>query len=50
MNISVNNGASGSPVFNKYGKFAGVVVSGYADVTQGYNFAISPIKAAEFGK
>ena len=50
MNISVHHGASGSPVFNKYGKFAGVVVSGYADVTQGYNFAISPIKAAEFGK
>lgn len=49
-NMAVHHGASGSPVFNKYGQFAGVVVSGFADMTQGYNHAINPQKAVEFIK
>lgn len=41
-NISIHQGASGSPVFDAYGKFAGVIVSGFLGVSQGYNHAIKP--------
>ena len=33
------HGASGSPVFDKYGRLVGVINSGY-EYTQGYNYAI----------
>ncbi|MDD2961722.1 MAG: FHA domain-containing protein [Muribaculaceae bacterium] len=49
-NISIHHGASGSPVFNEEGKFAGIVVSGFADLTQGYNHAIKPQRVNEFLK
>ncbi|MGL5981617.1 MAG: FHA domain-containing protein [Phocaeicola sp.] len=41
-NISIHQGASGSPVFDQYGTFAGVIVSGFLSVSQGYNHAIKP--------
>ena len=41
-NISIHQGASGSPIFDEYGQFAGVVVSGFLGVSQGYNHAIKP--------
>lgn len=34
-----DHGASGSPVFDKYGKLVGIINSGY-ERTQGYNYAI----------
>lgn len=34
-----DHGASGSPVFDKYGKLVGIINSGY-EGTQGYNYAI----------
>lgn len=40
-NINVLPGASGSPVFDKHGRLAGVVVSGFV-ISQGYNHAILP--------
>jgi len=46
-NITIHHGASGSPVFDARGEFAGVVVSGFLGVSQGYNHAIQPKKAAE---
>lgn len=48
-NIAIQQGASGSPVFDKQGKFAGVIVSGFLDAGSGYNQAINPQKAAQFG-
>lgn len=47
-NITIHQGASGSPVFDAYGKFAGVIVSGFLGVSQGYNHAVQPKKAVEF--
>ncbi|MBQ4345156.1 MAG: FHA domain-containing protein [Muribaculaceae bacterium] len=51
-NISITNGASGSPVFDKYGRFAGVVNAGFRDHVSGggtnYNLAIRPDVAAKF--
>lgn len=49
-NITIHRGASGSPVFDAYGKFAGVIVSGFLGVSQGYNHAIQPKKAVEISK
>lgn len=49
-NITIHQGASGSPVFDAYGKFAGVIVSGFLGVSQGYNHAIHPEKAIELSK
>lgn len=46
-NITIHRGASGSPVFDAYGKFAGVIVSGFLGVSQGYNHAVQPKKAVE---
>lgn len=40
-NASTYGGASGSPIYNKYGKIIGVHHAGYSqNVTQGYNFGI----------
>lgn len=49
-NITIHRGASGSPVFNAYGEFAGVIVSGFLGVSQGYNHAVQPRKAVELMK
>lgn len=38
-NITIVGGASGSPVFNEYGKLVGVIHKGYT-VSQGYNMAV----------
>ncbi len=47
-NITIHSGASGSPVFDTYGDFAGIIVSGFLGISQGYNHAIQPQKAAAF--
>ena len=49
-NIAIHQGASGSPVFDRRGHFAGIIVSGFLGVSHGFNQAIRPIPAAEFGK
>lgn len=41
-NITIHQGASGSPVFDEYGRFAGVIVSGFLGISQGYNHAVKP--------
>ncbi|MBQ0087723.1 MAG: FHA domain-containing protein, partial [Prevotellaceae bacterium] len=44
-NIKIEHGASGSPIFDKKGRFAGLVVAGFADKNgniNGYNFGILP--------
>lgn len=47
-NITIERGASGSPVFDRFGKFAGVIVSGYLGLSQGYNHAVQPVPASDF--
>ncbi|MCM1110104.1 MAG: FHA domain-containing protein [Clostridium sp.] len=47
-NITIHQGASGSPVFDSYGQFAGIIVSGFLGLSQGYNHAVQPEKASEF--
>lgn len=49
-NITIHQGASGSPVFDCHGRFAGIIVSGFLGLSQGYNHAVQPQKAAEFAK
>lgn len=49
-NITIHQGASGSPVFDDYGRFAGVIVSGYLGLSQGYNHAVQPQKAVSLLK
>jgi len=49
-NITIHQGASGSPVFDCHGRFAGIIVSGYLGISQGYNQAVQPQKAADFTK
>ncbi len=49
-NITIHQGASGSPVFDCHGRFAGVIVSGFLGISQGYNHAIQPQKASDFFK
>lgn len=49
-NITIHQGASGSPVFDSHGKFAGIIVSGFLGLSQGYNHAVQPEKASEFAK
>ena len=46
--ITIERGASGSPVFDKYGKFAGIIVSGYLGLSQGYNHSVQPVPARNF--
>lgn len=46
-NITIHRGASGSPVFDCNGRFAGIIVSGYLGLSQGYNHSIQPERAAE---
>ena len=51
-NITTNHGASGSPVFDCRGRFAGIIVSVVEvnGVTIGYNSAVQPKKAVDFAK
>lgn len=49
-NITIHQGASGSPVFDCHGRFAGIIVSGFLGLSQGYNHAVQPQKAAELAK
>ena len=47
-NITIHQGASGSPVYDKKGRFAGIIVSGFIGISQGYNHAIHPSPVIEF--
>ncbi len=47
-NITIHKGASGSPVYDKKGRFAGIIVSGFLGISQGYNHAIHPSPVIEF--
>lgn len=47
-NIKVTSGASGSPVFDEYGQFAGVIYAVFGDGSNGYNLAIMPEQAVKF--
>ena len=47
-NITIHQGASGSPVYDKKGSFAGIIVSGFLGISQGYNHAIHPAPIVEF--
>lgn len=47
-NITIHQGASGSPVYDKKGRFAGIIVSGFLGISQGYNHAIHPSPVIEF--
>lgn len=49
-NITIHQGASGSPVYDKKGRFAGIIVSGFLGISQGYNHAIHPTPIIEFVK
>lgn len=49
-NIKVTSGASGSPVFDEYGQFAGVIYAVFGDGSNGYNLAVMPEQAAKFYK
>lgn len=47
-NITIHQGASGSPVYDKRGRFAGIIVSGFLGISQGYNHAIHPTPVIDF--
>ena len=47
-NITIHQGASGSPVYDKRGRFAGIIVSGFLGISQGYNHAIHPTPVLNF--
>ena len=47
-NITIHQGASGSPVFDNKGRFAGIIVSGFLGISQGYNQAIQPNPVIDF--
>ena len=47
-NITIHQGASGSPVYDRKGRFAGIIVSGFLGISQGYNHAIHPAPIIEF--
>ena len=47
-NITIHQGASGSPVYDNKGRFAGIIVSGFLGISQGYNQAIQPSPVIEF--
>lgn len=47
-NITIHQGASGSPVYNQKGRFAGIIVAGFLSISQGYNIAIHPTPILEF--
>lgn len=47
-NITIHQGASGSPVYDRRGRFAGIIVSGFLGISQGYNQAIHPTPVIDF--
>lgn len=47
-NITIHQGASGSPVYDRKGRFSGIIVSGFLGISQGYNHAIHPAPVLEF--
>lgn len=47
-NITIHQGASGSPVYDRRGRFAGIIVSGFLGISQGYNHAVHPDPVLEF--
>lgn len=47
-NIAVHQGASGSPVYDKKGRFAGIIVSGFLGISNSYNQAIHPDPVVDF--
>lgn len=47
-NITIHQGASGSPVYDRESRFAGIIVSGFLGISQGYNHAIHPAPVIEF--
>lgn len=47
-NVTIHQGASGSPVYDRKGRFAGIIVSGFLGLSQGYNHAIHPAPVLEF--
>ena len=47
-NIATHQGASGSPVYDKRGRFAGIIVSGFLGLGHGYNQAIHPTPVLDF--
>lgn len=47
-NITIHQGASGSPVYDKKGRFSGIIVSGFLGISQGYNHAIQPKPVIDF--
>lgn len=47
-NITIHQGASGSPVYDRKGRFAGIIVSGFLGISQGYNHAVHPAPVLEF--
>lgn len=47
-NITIHQGASGSPVYDKKGRFAGIIVSGFLGISQGYNHAVQPTPVVDF--
>ena len=47
-NIPILQGASGSPVYDKKGRFAGIIVSGFLGLSDAYNHAIHPAPVIEF--
>lgn len=49
-NITIHQGASGSPVYDRRGRFAGIIVSGFLGISQGYNHAIQPTPVLDFVK
>ncbi len=49
-NIMVTSGASGSPIFDQYGDFAGVIYAVMGDGSNGYNLAVMPEQASKLYK
>ncbi len=51
-NITIQHGASGSPVFDCHGRFAGIIATQWEinGVSTGFNGAVQPQKAADFAK
>lgn len=51
-NMNSNHGASGSPIFDQYGQFAGIILGGHGVgyITYGYNIAVRPERVAELMK
>jgi pSer/pThr/pTyr-binding forkhead associated (FHA) protein len=49
-NIAIQHGASGSPVFDQYGKLIGIINAGFLGIGDSYNIAIKAKYAVELAK